>query len=149
MLSTTRIRRQHLSPPHRCYHPTTGTHVVVNGQRFILRAIPTLPTNPRTVITVPDDPKSHLCAPDDEAFTTTALMSSIVTTGSDINERIRLRKIKRKHTKQLYALPDTLRSPPTQRPRVHEPAYGLNLMSPTRNQYNGKKTSTNASGSAR
>jgi hypothetical protein len=93
-----------------------GQHnVVVNGQHFILRGIPTLNTLLSTVPEAQQDSASHLCVPDKEVSSENSVdefhhcyirpepnesNAESAQRDEEINERIRLRKIKRKHNKQ-------------------------------------------------
>ncbi len=119
-----------------------GQHVVVNGQRFILRGIPTFNTLPNTVPETQQNSNPHLCVPDEEVSSENSVdefhhcyirpepnesNAESAQRDEEINERIRLRKIKRKHNKQ-NSLPDKPRSPPTQRQRVCETQHTTNVV---------------------
>jgi hypothetical protein len=114
----------------------------LNGQHFILRGIPTRNTLLSTVPETQQDSTSHLCVPDEEVSSENSVdefhhcyirpepnesNAESAQRDEEINERIRLRKIKRKHNKQ-NSLPDKQRSPPTQRQRVRETQHTTNVV---------------------
>jgi hypothetical protein len=90
-------------------------YVIVDGQRFILRGLPTN-TIPQTIIPeVKQDSTTHLCAPDEESSSKKSVdafhhcyippepnesNAESVQRDEEIKERIRLTKLKRKHHKQ-------------------------------------------------
>ncbi len=95
----------------------------MNGQRFILRGLPTITTLPSTVTAVLEDPNSHLCGLDEDVSSDNSIddfhhcfirpepsesNAELAQREEEINEKIRLRKLKRKQTKE--ALPDKPRS---------------------------------------
>jgi hypothetical protein len=92
-----------------------GQHVIMDGKRFILRGQPitTIPTT--TIPEVHQDPNNHLCMPDEESSSENSVNAfhhcyippepsesnaESVQRAEEINERIGLRKLKRKQYKQ-------------------------------------------------
>ena len=116
--------------------------MIVNGQHFILRGIPTITTLHSNAPTIQEVPISHLQGPDEEVSSDNSIddyhhcfirpepsesNAESVQREEEINENIRLRKIKRKQTKNEY-LPNNPRSSPTQRQRVRETQHTTDVV---------------------